>query len=29
MRTSFFEGGGVDCDILTQVLIGLIEYSYH
>jgi hypothetical protein len=20
---------GVDCDILTQVLIGLIEYSYH
>jgi hypothetical protein len=22
-------GGGVDCDILTQGLIGLIEYSYH
>jgi hypothetical protein len=20
---------GVDCDILTQALIGLIEYSYH
>jgi hypothetical protein len=20
---------GVDCDILTQCLIGLIEYSYH
>jgi hypothetical protein len=20
---------GVDCDILTQELIGLIEYSYH
>jgi hypothetical protein len=20
---------GVDCDILAQVLIGLIEYSYH
>jgi hypothetical protein len=20
---------GVDCDILTQGLIGLIEYSYH
>jgi hypothetical protein len=21
--------GGVDCDILTQGLIGLIKYSYH
>jgi hypothetical protein len=21
--------GGVDCDILTQGLIGFIEYSYH
>jgi hypothetical protein len=20
---------GVDCDIMTQVLIGFIEYSYH
>jgi hypothetical protein len=27
MGTSVLEG--VDCDILTQDLIGLIEYSYH